>query len=105
MDLINLIETTPRSKVETEAMLSKDFTDKQRIEQLKKINHELRQKIIEYEQKVGPNLVLMIKNTLDKFNFAKAEIKKKEERIIELQKEISFLKQTISKLKTIWAIK
>lgn len=103
MDFINLIESTPRSQSQVEAIPIKDVTDAQRIKQLEKIIDEQRENINKYEQKIGPKLILMIKSYLDKLNSADDEIKEKEEYNLQLQKENAYLKDILAKLKKIWA--
>ncbi|MHA1377969.1 MAG: hypothetical protein ACTSRG_06270 [Candidatus Helarchaeota archaeon] len=103
MDLINLIESTPKSKPQIEATSENGITDTQRIKQLQRIIEEQRVRINKYEQSIGPKLILMIKNYLDKLNSANNEINEKENKIISLQKEISYLKDIILKLKKIWS--
>ena len=84
MDLINLIESTPKRTIETE-IISKppiDITEVERISQLEELLAEQRKKIEKYEEKIGPKLILMIKSYLDKLNSANNEIQKKQKKII-----------------------
>lgn len=104
MDLVKLIESTPKSDYETEVIpkQTEDITEAQRIEQLEGIIEENHKKIMKYENIIGPNLILMIKKYLDKLNSANNEIQEKQDKIIMLEKEIAFLKENIKKLKSIW---
>ncbi|MFX1450764.1 MAG: hypothetical protein ACFFCM_07980 [Promethearchaeota archaeon] len=106
MDLINLIESTPKRTTETD-LISKpptDITEVERISQLEEIVAEQRKKIEKYEEKIGPKLILMIKSYLDKLNSANNEIQKKQKKIIYLEEQITKLKQIIQKLRAIWQV-
>jgi hypothetical protein len=106
MDLINLIESTPKRTSQTE-LISKPpigITETERIRQLEEIIEEQRKRIEKYEEKIGPKLILMIKSYLDKLNSANNEIQVKQKKIIQLEGQIAKLKQIIQKLRTIWQV-
>lgn len=106
MDLINLIESTPKRTSQTE-LISKPpvgITETERIRQLEELVEEQSKRIEKYEEKIGPKLILMIKSYLDKLNSANNEIQTKQKEIIRLEEQISKLKQIIQKLKIIWQV-
>ncbi|MFX0133912.1 MAG: hypothetical protein ACFFDN_09720 [Candidatus Hodarchaeota archaeon] len=106
MDLINLIESTPKKTPQTELIAEPPvgITETERIRQLEKIMEEQRKRIEKYEEKIGPKLILMIKSYLDKLNSANNEVQKKQQEIIQLESKIAKLKQIIQKLRSIWQV-
>ena len=98
-----MIESVPKPEVEVEK-IADSSSDEQKIIQLEKIIEETKQRITKYEEKIGPNLILMIKNTVDKLNSANEEIRNKDNQLIQLNKQVALLKEIILKLKAIWSV-
>ena len=104
IELVNLLESAPKStqKAESVSELAEDITESQQIEQLKGLIEEQRNKLIKYENIIGPNLILMIKSYLDKLILVNEKVQDKEYEINRLEARIARLKGALEKIKAIW---